>query len=77
MKHKAKWSGFLDVADAYTWFQVEVNSFQTGKGSLQVSASSIYGPRTSRLGYKSMENWKVVDMQRNYDISYYLLGMNI
>ena len=32
------WSRFLDVSDANIWFWVEVNAFQTGKSSLQVSA---------------------------------------
>ena len=32
------WSGFLDIAKAFIWFRVEVNSFQTDKSSVQVSA---------------------------------------
>ena len=32
------WSGFLDISDAYILFRVEVNAFQTGKSSDQVSA---------------------------------------
>ena len=34
------WSKFLDVADTYIWFRVEVNSFQTDKSSVQVSMVS-------------------------------------
>ena len=33
------WNGFLDVSEAYIWFLVEVNAFQTGKSSVQVRAA--------------------------------------
>ena len=38
MKHQARLKRISDVSDANIWFRFVVNTFQTGKSSVQVSA---------------------------------------